>query len=134
MNTDLAAHIKDLAISLNRVAAQSLRGPSLTLEVLPQTLLCQSDDPSFYNPEARFEVKKCLKAAEHECRECGEGVCTGCYLACYSCGEPLHDHCRVDHEKKAGHEVDAPVPVRFYEAPEPPTFVERVISIVDGAK
>jgi hypothetical protein len=51
---------------------------------------------------------ECRAEAEHECNYCGRGVCIKCALACYSCGEQLHDECRDDHAKETGHQVDSP--------------------------
>lgn len=62
-------------------------------------LRCASTD---YNRD------ECRQPAEHECIDCGRGVCIRCTDPCFTCGFHLHTDCRDEHAKEAGHPVDPP--------------------------
>jgi hypothetical protein len=72
-----------------------------------QTLTC-TEVLSIPGRQDRYQEQVCGKDAEHECVNCGEGVCIRCTLPCYECGENLHDMCRADHAAETGHSVDIP--------------------------
>ena len=86
-----------------RISSRNLAAPSLRLEVLQQRLTCTS-----LVPGRKDRWEPCDRPTEHECVCCHDGICLLCNLNCFTCGEPLHDACREDHEQEAGHAVDQP--------------------------
>lgn len=53
-----------------------------------------------------WDEHDCGRAAQYVCISCGDGVCIGCDLPCFECGEHLHDMCRENHADETGHDVN----------------------------